>query len=91
MNVFEQVIASIIYDGRCGMTDVAFRTAPPIGGPSCCHSTKFKVLSGGLSPSFEDFEDFWMGVVTLRICNFKDFEIAAYLHFVGGIIFQRFY
>ena len=31
----EQVIASIIYDSRCGMSDVAFRTAPPIGGPSC--------------------------------------------------------
>ena len=28
----EQVKASIIYDNRCGMSDVAFRTAPPIGG-----------------------------------------------------------
>ena len=24
-----------IYDSRCGMSDVAFRTIPPIGGPSC--------------------------------------------------------
>ena len=31
----EQVIASIIYDSRCGMSDVAFCTAPPTGGPSC--------------------------------------------------------
>ena len=31
----EQVIASIIYDSRCGMSDAAFRTAPPIGEPSC--------------------------------------------------------
>ena len=35
MNVSEQVIASIIYDSRCGMNYVAFRTAPPIGGLSC--------------------------------------------------------
>ena len=36
MNVFGKVIASIIDDGRCGMSDVvAFRTAPPIGGLSC--------------------------------------------------------
>ena len=35
MNVFGKVIASIIYDSRCGMSDVAFCTAPPIGGPSC--------------------------------------------------------
>ena len=27
----EQVIADIIYDSRGGMSDVAFRTAPPIG------------------------------------------------------------
>ena len=31
----EQLIAGNIYDGRCDMTDVAFRTASPIGGPSC--------------------------------------------------------
>ena len=28
----EHVIASIIDDSRCMMSDVAFRTAPPIGG-----------------------------------------------------------
>ena len=28
----EQVIASIVNESRCGMSDVAFRTAPPIGG-----------------------------------------------------------
>ena len=31
----EQVIARILYDSRCGMSDVAFCTAPPFGGPSC--------------------------------------------------------
>ena len=31
----EQVITSIIDDSRCGMSDLAFRTAPPIGGPPC--------------------------------------------------------
>ena len=31
----KQVIASIIYDSRCGISDVAFCIAPPIGGPSC--------------------------------------------------------
>ena len=25
----------IVYDSRCGMSNAAFRTAPPIGGPSC--------------------------------------------------------
>ena len=31
----EQVIASFIDDSRCGMSDVAFRTAPLISGLSC--------------------------------------------------------
>ena len=31
----EQAIASIIDDSRCGMSDIAFRAAPPIGGLSC--------------------------------------------------------
>ena len=31
----EQVIASIIDHSHCGMSDVAFRTVPPFGGPSC--------------------------------------------------------
>ena len=31
----EQVIASIIYDRSCGMSDIAFRIASPIGGLSC--------------------------------------------------------
>ena len=35
MNFSEQVIASIIDHGRCGMSDVVFRTAPPIDGLSC--------------------------------------------------------
>ena len=29
------MIASIIYDNHCGISDVAFRTAPSIGGLSC--------------------------------------------------------
>ena len=35
MNVFVQVIASIIDDSRCWMSDFAFCTAPSIGGVSC--------------------------------------------------------
>ena len=31
----EQVIASIIFDSRCGMSGIVFRTAPRTGGPSC--------------------------------------------------------
>ena len=31
----QKVITSIVYDSRCWMSDVAFRTTPPIGGPSC--------------------------------------------------------
>ena len=31
----EQVIESIIDDSRSGMSGVAFRTVPPIGGLSC--------------------------------------------------------
>ena len=33
----EQVIASIIYDSSCVMSDVAYRTAPPIGGLLAIH------------------------------------------------------
>ena len=33
----EQVIANIIFNNRCGMSDVAFRTAPPICGLSGCN------------------------------------------------------
>ena len=32
----EQVIASVIDDSRCGMSDVAFRTVQPVDGLSCC-------------------------------------------------------
>ena len=45
INVSEHVIASIIYDGRSEMSLVAFRTAPPIGGISCCN---FVVVLGAL-------------------------------------------
>ena len=31
------MIASVIYDSRCWMSDVAFRTGPPTGGPSCAN------------------------------------------------------
>ena len=31
----QNVIGSIVNDSRCRMRDVAFRTAPPIGDPSC--------------------------------------------------------
>ena len=35
MRVQQWAIASIIDDSRCGTSDVAFRTAPPVGGLSC--------------------------------------------------------
>ena len=41
----EQVIASIIDDSRCGMSDVAFRTTPPIGGPSCLKNMLIDIAS----------------------------------------------
>ena len=46
----EQVIASIIDDNCCGMNDVAFRTAPPIGGLSCfpCWRSRFRVVRSQL-------------------------------------------
>ena len=31
----EHVIGTIIYDSRCELSDVANRSASPIGGPSC--------------------------------------------------------
>ena len=47
----EQHIASIIYDTRCGMTDVAFRTAPPIGGPSCYWDGIVGGIADGVLPN----------------------------------------
>ena len=40
----EQVLASIIYDGRSGMSVAAFRTAAPIGGLSCYSSCLKQVV-----------------------------------------------
>ena len=38
----EQVIASILVgDSRCGMSDVEFRTGPPIGGLSCFYNYSY--------------------------------------------------
>ena len=36
------MIATIIDDNRCGMSDVAFRTAPPACGLSCLKSQKLQ-------------------------------------------------
>ena len=47
----EQVIASIIDDSRYWMNDVAFRTAPPIGGLSGGNSLPQDVIS---APSFKN-------------------------------------
>ena len=46
------MIASLIYDSRRGMSDVAFRTAPPSGGPSCWVMFGSRFLDNG----FADFE-----------------------------------
>ena len=45
------MIASIIYDSRCGMSNVAFRTAPPTGGFSCRLSCDSESYCHGLQPS----------------------------------------
>ena len=41
----EQVIASIIDNSRCGISDVAFHTAPPIGGLSCLLCNTFDIFA----------------------------------------------
>ena len=41
-------MASNIYDSRGGMSDVAIRTAPPIGGPSCVNFL-YKFIENGHS------------------------------------------
>ena len=51
----EQVIASIIYDSRCGTSDVAFCTAPPFGRPQILkyikllRSNKNKIMTEDMS------------------------------------------
>ena len=32
---FSEQVICVSYDSRCGMSAVAFCTAPPFGGPSC--------------------------------------------------------
>ena len=46
MNVF-RTSDRIIYDSRCGMSDVAFCSAPPIGGPSCFNFDKCRPEAAG--------------------------------------------
>ena len=46
----EQVMASIINGSRCGRSDVAFRIAPPNGGPSCYKNTKMPNITNPIEP-----------------------------------------
>ena len=51
----DQVIASIVYDGRSGMSVVAFRNAPPINDLSCflTQITEFRLRPPPARPSFD--------------------------------------
>ena len=49
---FEQLITSIV-DSRSGNNDVAFRTAPPIGGISCVSARPFDVDSATVYSTVE--------------------------------------
>ena len=59
----EQVSTSIIYDSRCGMRDVTFRTAPPIGWPSCL----FVAVDADVECSQFD---------TVDMCGYKDMSFG---------------
>ena len=62
----EQVIASIVDDSRCGMSNIAFRTAPPIGGLSCWKRDDQKLSSLWAVAHWSRFSD----IINRR--NFED-------------------
>ena len=45
MNVFGTSDTSIIDDSCCGVSDVTFRTVPPIGGLSCFNLLSHAIVS----------------------------------------------
>ena len=57
MTLSEQVIASIIYDGRSEMSVAAFRAASPTGGLSCLSFFSFCFLSRQTSRDFISLRD----------------------------------
>ena len=64
MNIFGKVIVSIIYDSRCGMSDVAFRTAPPTGE----HDNFLpEVAIDVMSSEAEQLAKLWVRMSVIRI------------------------
>ena len=66
------MIASIIYDiyiydSRCGMSDVAFCTAPPNGGPSC-YERRRSIQAEICKQSYFALSEA-VGVVELKDCH----------------------
>ena len=81
----DQVNASIIYDRRCEISDVAFRTALPIGGLSCFQRYQlsrnrghnFRVNPNRFQTMIYDdttllFELLKFGTVCLKMCHSLD-------------------
>ena len=68
----EQVIPRIIYDSRCGISNVAFRTAPSIGGPSCVSSHKLDDIRG-------EFKIYCRGVAAYDVVILKGNDVVSYL------------
>ena len=80
----EEVIASIIYDSRCWMSDVAFRTTPPIGLPSCLISRKLLELATSKFTATNFFDRKWrhnrLPVCSLRLLLKMWASIGPTLH-----------
>ena len=74
MNVSEQVMESIIYDSRCWMSDLAFRAAPPIGGPSCFNSRNVGSAAAEI-----------VSKLKLLVNNIQHEEVATFNKFLTGV------
>ena len=101
----QKVIVSIVYDSRRGMSDVAFRIAPPIGGPSC-FSTDSMHISQDVKNYFASFRhrinSGWDKILT-KICTVRgtvntfrcakfddDISTVADIFLLGKAIWQYF-
>ena len=72
----EQVTASIINDSRCGMSDVAFRSAKPIGGLPCTQLTQSATVA--IVTLSTDFTSVLMKNWLLNICE-KCLHLLLYI------------
>ena len=73
MNVFGT--SDSPYNSRCGMSDVAIRTAPPIGGPSCLSSAiaiTLMIMTRESSSPTIDNESFAVAMEYLNSLNIDD-------------------